>query len=126
SRPRQGVSADAPPDRALGDQLCELDSAILVETWRRSSTERFQSVGSLETKLGGSDGHPIRPAPCQECRSGLISTSDPLPKPIHHLLLNPSHSACAQLYPLGELAGFLQPCDVLRRVEDELLQLPFR
>lgn len=59
-------------------------------------------------------GSPTAPLLGQECRLGLISTSDPLAKPVDHLLLNPSHSASAKLYPLGELARFLQPRDVLR------------
>ena len=56
----------------------------------------------------------------------FISTGDSLLKPIQHFILNPSHSVGAKLYPLGELAGCFQPCDVLWRVQDELLQLPFR
>ena len=75
-----------------------------------------QAGGSVRRQR--SEGRPvgrlIRPARDQECRSGLISTSDPLSKPIHHLFLDPSHPALAEPYPFGELAGFLQSRDVLR------------
>ena len=56
----------------------------------------------------------------------FISTGNPLLEPVQHFILNPSHPIGAKLYPLGELAGCLQPCDVLWRVQDKLLQLPFR
>ena len=56
----------------------------------------------------------------------FISTGYALLKPVQNFLFNPSHSVGAKLYPLGELAGRFQPCNVLWRVKNKLLQLPFR
>lgn len=57
---------------------------------------------------------------------GLISAFDPLLKPIQYLLLNPSHPALAELYPLGERPCRLKSGDVLRGVENKLLELTLR
>ena len=56
----------------------------------------------------------------------FISTGYSLQEPVQHFILNPSHSVGAKLYPLGELAGRFQPCNMLWRVKNKLLQLPFR
>ncbi len=56
----------------------------------------------------------------------FISTGYSLLEPVQNLVLNPSHPVGAKLYPLGELAGRFQPCNVLWRIKNQLLQLPFR
>ena len=56
----------------------------------------------------------------------FISTGYSLLEPVKNFVLNPSHSVGAKLDPLGELAGRFQPCNVLWRVKNQLLQLPFR
>ncbi len=53
----------------------------------------------------------------------FFAAVQPLPEPIQHFLLNPPHSVRADLDPLRELAGLFQPCDVLRGVQDHLLEL---
>ena len=47
-------------------------------------------------------------------------------EPIEHFAFKPSDPVRAELYSLWKLPGFLQSCDVLRRVQDKLLQLTFR
>lgn len=44
-------------------------------------------------------------------------------EPVQYFTLNPSHSIGAELYPYREFPGRLQPRDVLRRVENQLLEL---
>ena len=65
-------------------------------------------------------------APFQECRAGSISTVNSLLEPIQNLFLNPSHPVGAELNPLREFACRLEASDVLRRVKNKLLELPFR
>ncbi len=61
----------------------------------------------------------------QLLRSGVsvrsFATVQPFLQPIQHLALDPSHSVLTERYPLGELTGLFQPCDVLRRVQNQLL-----
>ncbi len=57
---------------------------------------------------------------------GLISAFDPLVKPVQYLLLNPSHPALAELYPLRERPCRLKSGDMLRGVENKLLELTLR
>lgn len=44
----------------------------------------------------------------------FVSDFQAFTKPVQHFVLNPSDPARAQLYPLGELAGLFQACDMLR------------
>ena len=76
---------------------------ITIAHWRRENGRPGSAV-------------PGRPAPFRERRLGSFAAFQPLPKPVQHLVLNPSHSVRAELYPLGEFAGLFQPCDVLGRI----------
>ncbi len=57
---------------------------------------------------------------------GRVSADDAFLEPVQHFVLNPSHPVGAKPYPLRELAGRFQPRDMLWRVENQLLHLPFR
>ena len=63
-----------------------------------------------------------RPAPFQECRSGLAAF-DALLQPVQHFALNPADPVRSEGYPLGECPGFLQSRHVLRRVQGQPLEL---
>ena len=54
---------------------------------------------------------------------GFFAAVQPLLKPAQYFLFNPSHSVDAQAYPLGEFPGFLQSCNVLRWIQNQLFQL---
>jgi hypothetical protein len=70
--------------------------------------------------------HARPPAPLTGVPDRSVSGLQALLKPIQHFVLNPSHPARAKLYPLWELAGLLQARDVLRRIQDQLLDLALR
>ena len=52
----------------------------------------------------------------------FVSGFQALLQPVQHFVLNQSDPARAKLYPLGELAGLFQACDVLRRILEAALQ----
>lgn len=97
---------------------------------RRPSPAIAPGSAATASNYGAKDGRIVRPddppAPLGGVSSGLISTVDALPEPIQHLALNPADPVGAKPYPPGELARRLQACDVLRRVQDQILDLPFR
>jgi len=66
------------------------------------------------------NGVPDHPLPLGSVR-GIIAIVNPLLEPGHHFILDPSHPALAEPHPLRELPGCLKACDVLRRIEDQLL-----
>jgi len=87
------------------------------------TTEEYTAALLQPKKWAAGLCTPGRPAPFRERRLGCFAAVQPTLKPIQHLGLNPSHSVRAKLYPLGEFTGLFQPRDVLRRVEDQLLEL---
>ena len=68
---------------------------------------------------------PGHSAPVSGVSFGFSAALQPFLKPVQDFVLNPSHSVRAKLYPLGEMTCLFQPRDVLRRVEDQLLELAF-
>lgn len=79
------------------------------------STER---LFSQVERLKGSNGWPglqsRPPAPLLGVSDRRFAAIQALLEPIQNLILNPSHPARAKLYPLGELAGLFQTCNMLR------------
>jgi hypothetical protein len=70
--------------------------------------------------------HPGRLCSFSGVSCRFFATVNALSEPIQNFVLNPPHPVGAQPYPRGELACRLEACDVLRRVKNQLLQLPFR
>jgi len=54
------------------------------------------------------------PAPSEGVSARRFAAIQPFLEPVEHFSLNPPHSARTKVYPLGELPGLLQSCDVLR------------
>jgi len=98
------------------------DGATSVST---SSTSKSFMVELYHNEMGGPAGQPDHPLLFRSAELAL-SILDPFLEPVQHFFLNPSHPVGTKLYPLGEFAGRLETCDVLRRIENHLLQLPFR
>lgn len=63
------------------------------------------------------------PAPSEGVSARRFAAIQPFLEPIQDFGLNPPHPGGAKVYPLGELPGLLQSCDVLRRIQDKLLEL---
>ena len=94
----------------------------------RGAAMRTPANGRFGPKLSGDQVvHTRSPVlPHRECRSGRFSAIQPFLKPVQHFFLYPSHSVGAQNDPSWEFSGLLQTCNVLRRVQNQLLQLALR
>lgn len=97
----------------------------------RSHRSRSEGPESAQTHPLRKIGQPGRAHPAARLlNSGVsvrrFSAVDPLAEPVEHLGLNPTHSAWADLYPPRERPGLFQSGDVLRRVQDQLLELTLR
>jgi len=67
---------------------------------------------------------PIAPSSGALCH--LISAINTLLKPVQHFLLDPPHSALAELYPFRKSSCRLKAGYMLRGVENKLLELALR
>jgi hypothetical protein len=56
----------------------------------------------------------------------LISAIDALAEPIQHFLLYPAHPALAEAYPFRERSCLLKTGNMLRAVQNKLLELTLR
>lgn len=69
---------------------------------------------------------PGHPAPAWEASLGHISAVQPFLKPNQYFIFHPSNPIGPKSNPFREFSGLFQACDVLRRVQNQLLQLALR
>ena len=79
-----------------------------------------------DPRTSGRAVHARPPCPVTGASFGSNSAFQPRLEPVQHFALNPSDAVWAQLYPFGELACLLQPRDMLRRIQNKLLDLALR
>jgi hypothetical protein len=73
--------------------------------------------------MGGRACNPGHPLLLKGVSARYVSVRQTFLEPVHDFSLNPTYAGGAEVNPLGELPGPFQTCDVLRRIQNQLLKL---